>query len=378
MVKKRIILFIFVFIAVFFINGCSEGSDEPAGTKVIYNLEGGVFQNCTLPIKQYYQINGESCLITDPETLTKDKIIRTGYVLEGWYTDNTFSNKWDFSKDKIDENGITLYAKWEKLIKYSYNVCYKDEDNKVVVINSYSVNAGDKFEDWANYAKKRTGYTPLGFYDEKDKEWDENFKHPGGDKDLAINVYVKYLKGNYSIVSTAKELINSKNKNIYLVNDIDLQGESFSFNNYINKDFIGNGHTISNFKVQYDSSLNGLEDDFNDKNVKSLYISIFDNIENSSIKNVNFENVSYVVDTTFSRITNIYVVPLATKIINSKIENVTISGEYSYKTLPSNPFNKETNLFYYTTKEQIGAFIDNESTFTNNEILINIGEGNNE
>ncbi|MBQ2892094.1 MAG: InlB B-repeat-containing protein [Bacilli bacterium] len=377
MVKKRILIFIFMIIGLFFINGCNKENNEPDGVKVIYNLEGGTFQNCTLPIKQYYQYDGNNCYIKDPQTLSKDKIIKSGYTLEGWYTENTYQNKWDFEKDSITDKGITLYAKWEKIIKYTYNVCYYDENNQLQVINSYSVEPGEKFEDWAKYAEKRPNYTPLGYYDENENPWDENFKHPGGETDTAVNVIVKYLEGEYAIVSTAKELKKSLNKNIYLVADIDLQGETFSFADY-NKIFMGNDHKISNFKVKYDSSLTGLVKDSEDESLLNLYIGIFDNIKDATIQNVTFENVIYEVNTFNSRINKIVVVPLANKITNSKVSNVTIKGNYSYTMLPKDPFNKDTDLIYYTTKEQISVEIDSESQLNNIEIIINTGEEDNE
>ena len=46
--------------------------------------------------------------------------------------------------------------------------------------------------------------------------------------------------------------------------------------------------------------------------------------------------------------------------------------------LPKDPFNKDTDLIYYTTKEQISVEIDSESQLNNIEIIINTGEEDNE
>ena len=141
---------------------------------------------------------------------------------------------------------------------------------------------------------------------------------------------------------------------------------------------MGNDHKISNFKVKYDSSLTGLVKDGEDESLLNLYIGIFDNIKDATIQNVTFENVIYEVNTFNSRINKIVVVPLANKITNSKVSNVTIKGNYSYTMLPKDPFNKDTDLIYYTTKEQISVEIDSESQLTNIEIIINTGEEDNE
>jgi len=35
-----------------------------------------------------------------------------GWILEGWYTENTFDNKWDFASDVMSTSDIELFAKW--------------------------------------------------------------------------------------------------------------------------------------------------------------------------------------------------------------------------------------------------------------------------
>lgn len=45
-------------------------------------------------------------LVFDPGIPFKD-----GFVFDGWFTDSSFSKKWDFDKDTA-ENDMTLYAKW--------------------------------------------------------------------------------------------------------------------------------------------------------------------------------------------------------------------------------------------------------------------------
>lgn len=45
--------------------------------------------------------------IPQPQAVTKP-----GYTLEGWYTDATFTTKWDFNTDVVPEHDMTLVAKW--------------------------------------------------------------------------------------------------------------------------------------------------------------------------------------------------------------------------------------------------------------------------
>ena len=53
----------------------------------------------------------EGEVVNEPETIP----VRDGYEFSGWYTDETFTQLYDFTRPV--ENSMTLYAKWEKLEK---------------------------------------------------------------------------------------------------------------------------------------------------------------------------------------------------------------------------------------------------------------------
>lgn len=324
--------------------GCSNDRNYEGMTKIVFELEGGIYQNSGLPITHYYRFEeGSENTIADPATLSKESVSRTGYRLEGWYTtksqngdETVYSGKWDFSSDKVTTSGVILYAKWSKDISLTYNVCYTDEaTGQKVVLGTYNVVAGDKFSDYMGYARLRAGYTALGvFEDENGNEWNADFTHPGGDSDLAIDVYATYVKGIFTIVRTADELKRAKSANIYLMNDIDMGGAELSFADY-RKIFEGNGHTVSNFKIAYSSSRYDLVEDFEDENNKSLCISLFGNAENATIRNVDFKDVSVEINTTLSTIYRIYLAPISVSVKGTTIENVTVDMSYSIVRLPN-------------------------------------------
>ncbi len=354
--------------------GCSKENDYSNKSKVVFELEGGVYQNCTLPVFHFYDVeeNG-STLIYELNHFSKQEFERAGYVFQGWYkTKNiegdkvTYSDEWNFESDQISKSGVTLYAYWKKAINHTFDVCYTDENNKTVTIGSYEVEEGDTFDDYMNYAKKRVGFTALNFKDEQGNLWDDSFKHPGGEQDLNIKVFVEYIKGEYAIVRTAKELKANKNKNIYLMNNIDMNEEELSFGDY-KKDFQGNGFTISNFTIAYDGG--GTISDFDEPQNNSLYISLFKSLDGANIENVTFDKVSVVVNTNYSKIYKIYVSGLASKITNSTIKNVTFNGTYSYIKLPAN-FDVSERLVYVTDK--LAYLIDDKSKLDNTTINIEI------
>lgn len=368
---RKVIVFGLLLFALVSLSSCRNEDKYSGKTEVIFELEGGTYQNCTAPVKYYYDLN-EGKFIVEPSNITDSKVERSGYELMGWYrtkkidgTEVTYEDEWNFTEDEISEEGVTLYAYWKKVYKYTFNVCYYDENNELQTLGSYSVKANDKFSDYLNYANKRLGYTPLGFYDEEGNEITD-LTHPGGNQDLAINVFVKYIKGTYKIVKNASELKAAKNQNIYLMADIDMNGEALNFGDY-KSSFIGNGYTISNFTVNYTASRDSLVEDFTDSNKKSLCISLFGNTDGAHIENVTFKDAKVVVTTTLSTTFRIYVAPLSMSTKNSSFENVSFIGTYDYTRLPSN-FNVEENLIFITDQ----AYYINDGTSTFNDIVLDV------
>lgn len=333
---KKLTVFGLILLCFLCLVSCGSKNNEPDGIKVVYELNGGVFQNCTLPIKQYYKFDEDTKkLIKSPEVLSGSSIIKTGYTLEGWYKDSEFKNKWDFAKDEVPVDGITLYAKWNKDIKFTYVVCYYDESNNIIELGTYEVKAGEVFEDWRGFSDNRKNYTPIKFLDENGNLWNEEFTHPGGDKDVAVNVFVEYIEGEFELVSTAKELKNARTKNIYLLNDIDFEGEEFSFSSY-GKIFKGNGYKVKNFKVNVIGNKTSGVDDHLDSSIKAIYGSIFGNLKNAVVEDVMFENVEFVIDIGYDLISKVYINPLCVNMNNSIVKNVSISATYSISKLPNN------------------------------------------
>ena len=343
MKQKIFVAVLVLMLATVCLVACSNTQNYDGLTKVVFNLEGGIYQNSELPITHYYNFEkGTSNLIVDPQTLSDEQITRNGYRIAGWYKTKTqngdevvYSDKWNFETDKVGDEGVELYARWEKNVDFTYNVCYIGTDGQKTVLGTYTVEAGEKFSDYRNFANRRPGWTALGeFKDAEGNDWDADFVHPGGEESLAIDVYPVYIEGDFAIVRTASELRLAKSKNIYLMADIDLEGGAFSFGGY-RKIFKGNGHTISNFEIAYGAGKYDLVADHVDDNNKSLYISLFGNVENAEISDVRFENVTLNVETTLTTIYKIYVAPICVLANSSKIENVTIDLQYAVSKLPT-------------------------------------------
>ena len=328
--------------------------------KAVFYLEGGICQNSKDRVSYVYSFDGTKTdtLIIDPNVLDtdqEDQIYKTGYHIEGWYRTKTvdengnvtYSDKWDFAKDKMTLDGITLYANWEINRYYSYELYYYDKDGKEVFLDSYECNEGEKFYDLFLDKKEVEGYTSLGYLDSEGKPWNKAFTHPGGDSDVAIKVYLDLIEGEYSLVETYREFRNaiSRNENIYLLNDIDFDGKEMCFDSY-SGEIIGNGHKLVNLTVDYNTLKSGLKGELNDDGTidnsikNTLYIALFFELEDVTIKDLTIENLLIDVDTSLKDIDNIVISPLAIIAKNVNLSNVQITAKVEYSKLP----NKEINI----------------------------------
>lgn len=340
MMKKRtlpIILIVLMALACMLTACNSDEIDVSGKTKVVFVLEGATYKNSDLPVTYYFGFeNGTSNLIKDMFVSDTGYLLEyTGYEVEGWYrtkkengAEVSYEDKWDFKTDKVTNDGVTLYAKWQPIIKYSYAIYYrKDDGTEQSIGDPYYVKKGDAFNDILDKAKNGLkGHTFLRFAQENGEDWDNSFKHPGGETDCEVKVYAEYIEGKWSIVNTFNELRLNKRNNIYLNSDIDLGGSEFSFGDYQGK-FNGNGHTISNFKIAYDTSRAGLSADKKDPILLNcLYIGIFGNLKDAVIENVKFKNVSVEVKTVFTQIDKIYVSAVCAYMENSVINEVVVEN----------------------------------------------------
>lgn len=366
MKNKNYHFLLLAFIFVLGLFGCSNNIEEEYKSSATFYLNGGMCQGRDTRIDRIlynYEIEeGDSTYIVDPQTLEDGFITLQNHYLEGWYKtmtpDGSFSDKWDFSTDKMGYEGVTLYANWEANIEYKFSIVYIDNE-KEVLLGEYKVKEGEAFEDYLNYAGKRSGYSCIGFYESKEDLEDANateigssFTHPGGEESNNVKIYAKYIEGDYKIIRTAAQLISAGNSNMYIVNDIDMGGKTLSFTSLTNKKIIGNNHKIYNFELGYNSKL------------VDLRISLFQSIKGSTVQDIEFVDFKVSGNNTNSRLQSLIYAPLAQSIESSTITNVKINGEYSLtieKELDEEHYIIITDRLYYEQKD---------STFTDCSISI--------
>lgn len=353
--KKALLIVLTLIFCVALLVGCSAKEPTYDGChKVIFELEGGLYRNSDKAVEYFYDIpEGKSCKIRSIEDFDSNKTLsKIGYVLDGWYrtrteqevdgeTVVTYSDKWDFDNDTISgSDTTTLYACWKSPIVHSYELyVFHDKD---VLLGTYEAVFGAAFNDMFNYATNSEnapfGYTFLEYVDENGEDWATHGRtHTDETKGEVIKVYAKYIKGDYQLITKASDFATLDSaKNVYLTCDIDFsQAEeryrSISFGNFVNRVFEGNGHTLSNFSISY--TVGSLISD-SEEGGQSLHVSLFGNGKGSTIKNVNFENVTVDIDWGNSKTDRIYVAPLFTTATNCVVENVHVDLTVSVTLLP--------------------------------------------
>ena len=290
MKKKYLILFALAVVTLtLLLSGCGGNVDNLEGKYVAtFELNGGKLNIGTTEVssKINYAYDPDSYIL-DPATYGNYQISRPGYIFTGWYktAECNENEKWDFTTQKITSEKLTLFAGWEKEIVYTFTVCYPNGDS-LVTLGTYKVDEGAVFEDYRKYAEERDGFTPFGYYADAGYTTPWNFaeKHPGGETDTDIKVYVDYLEGDWIIVNNYSELKSAIGKgNIYLNADIDCEGKELFFKGDFKFTLEGNGHTVSNFTVNKSgTSMNPA-------------VAIFNNLTDTAvIKDVNFSNISAV------------------------------------------------------------------------------------
>ena len=326
MLKNKLIFVVLLAITLTLaLSGCGGADDALEGKYIVtFEVNGGILNFGTSSTNS--KINfayHPGTYVKDPSTIANYSISRNGYDFTGWYTSSECkeNEKWDFTKT-LDVENLVLYAGWEKSIRHTYDVCFVDGEN-VNILGSYKVNAGDKFDDWREFASKRDGYTSIGYYQDPECliPWDNSFAHPGGDTDCNISVYAKYIEGEWVLVDNYNKLKSAVTSgNVYLMCDIDCDGAELFFTKEFNKVFEGNGYTVSNFKVKKSGT------------IINPSLAVFQSLgQDAVIKNVEFDNVTYeffdIAESTDKVEVVANVAALAVNIkAGATVDNVSISG----------------------------------------------------
>lgn len=146
---------------------CGYDKNANASYKVTFNSNGGSDVS-SLEVKRNF-------VITKPSNPKKE-----GYTFDGWYSDSSLEEEWNFETDKVKKN-ITLYAKWS-FVEKTYTAY-------VGVNSDYVKETKTTKNGRVIYEPEKEGYKFMGWYsDEKlTNKWDNT-------DEVLVNNLVLYSK----------------------------------------------------------------------------------------------------------------------------------------------------------------------------------------
>ena len=113
-----------------------------------------------------------------------DGIIKQGYAIEGWYTEEALTNQWDFDADAVTAN-ITLYAKWIEAFTVTFNA-----NGGTPAPGQQSIAHGGNVTEPSVMIK--SGYTFSGWY--KEAAYTNRWNFSTDTVTANITLYAKWLE----------------------------------------------------------------------------------------------------------------------------------------------------------------------------------------
>ncbi|QEN05556.1 hypothetical protein EW093_12795 [Thiospirochaeta perfilievii] len=143
--------------------------------------------------------------ISSPSNPTRD-----GYSFINWYKEDSLTNVWNFSTDKVTEN-TTLFAKWEILPPNEYKVSFNTNGGSV--ISDITQEENEKIT--APVEPVKDGYTFIDWYKEDSYTNKWNFSTDVVTMDTTL--FAKYSAINYDITYNLNDGTNAANPATYTV-----------------------------------------------------------------------------------------------------------------------------------------------------------------
>lgn len=160
-----------------------------------------------------------------------------GFIFEGWYTDKSFENEYDFDEPVTDD--LILYGKWSEIPPDSYTVTFT---GKFMVEKSVIVTAGSKVNETDIPSASVEDYTFEGWY--TDESYSDStkfdFTTPVTDNLILYGYWKKLPEYRVTFVYNGKaDEVTVIEGKIVSPNPID-ETEGYSFDGwYTNKSFSG-------------------------------------------------------------------------------------------------------------------------------------------
>ena len=356
--RSKLILFLLAVLSLFIFGGCTLGEsldDYKAqyglSVQVSYYANGGKFENNKTKKEIWYKADSKALSIGETTATVSGSVAikRDQYVFAGWYHiveangELVYEDKEagtyklgepvDFTQSLPEGTVWNIAAKWTTASKVIVQlVC--DQGTTLV-------NAKDPTKNYTNgsvireitygstgKAIKPTGdpvtakdasHTFVDYYTDAACTTPVKWNLSKVDQDVII--YAKYVTGQWNIVkdtlSAATMFSNvDATQKYWIANDIDYKGNSISAMSTMNFEIQGNGHKISNIKV------NKAQIEINAK------VALFGAIESTAtIENLVLENVTVSYSAKTNQVSCATYLVFASLADGAKITNVSLQGE---------------------------------------------------
>ena len=310
--KKTFLTVCLILAAMLLISGCSGdkspydlNNEENYNVSVKFDANGGLFTTNTSVIMDSFNISGmrtnnagqvEVPLIAPDDAQRGNEgfsAYKNGYFLAGWYAERvtstdeqgntvyTYSDKWDFSSDKLkvhasgtysaEQPVLTLYAAWVPMFKIEF---YSVNSGEYLGTKTFDPNTADAIEipvwdvktgavDMKDFPEKN-GYTFNGVYFDKEGTQavsGDVISHTGSvnyadgtASDSTMKLYVDWLEGEWFHIYTAEQFIkNAKLSGNYVIHeDLDFADQIWPttlMHGVFTGSIEGNGHTFKNISA---------------------------------------------------------------------------------------------------------------------------------
>lgn len=239
----------------------------------------GKFEEITLPSYTVtFDTDGgstiDSVTVYEGETVAKpNDPVKEGFEFAGWYKDFEYTEEFDF--DTPVTGNITLYAKWDPLIKVTFvanggQVFLGDEEINYIYLKPDSL--------LPELTVQKEGHNFGGWFVDEDLTEAFVLEAPITQD---ITLYAKWDEKAGITIETVEDFLafldNPQDETYVLNADLDFNGATVETSNKVFVGILdGQGHVISNLKLVAQDNYGGLFAELNGATVKNL---VFHNVE---------------------------------------------------------------------------------------------------
>ena len=308
MKKRKVILLtlILAFTAILFV-GCtnfkSQIDPEVHNCVVTIHANGGEMNE--MEVRTFYVETGSPLPIPKTTgTVIIQEPARANHTIVGYFRVELDENgefiwgeEWDFQWDHV-ESDMMLAVKWSRNVTYEFSKGTLMDGSALPTDFAFANVAADLvqsvptngiiYEPNTSKKPKANGYTFLGYFKDAACTLPLTFPYELTEQDIAdysqnaatnpeynMPIYTKWLQGEYTLISKARDLasISGSTNYYFMVDELDMEGQSISFGaNYSGK-IVGNGCVIKNLKLDVDQKRNTINHNAMFKNLVGAKIS---------------------------------------------------------------------------------------------------------